>query len=155
MTDTPSRADTNAIYSVYSVMSEIGIIAQLSNAALERALPDGLRLSHFTVLHHLCRLGGAWTPARMARAIQVTKGAMTNTVQRLEARGFVAVEADPADARRKLVTLTQAGQTMRDRALIEAEPVFAHLTEEFELSEFAEAHPFLARLRASMDKARD
>ncbi|MDG1418380.1 MAG: MarR family transcriptional regulator [Maricaulis sp.] len=152
MTDTNSPADPTMIY---TVMTEIGIIAQLSNTSLERALPAGLRLSHFIVLHHLSRLGGAWTPARLASAIQVTKGAMTNTVQRLEAKGFVSVEADPNDARSKLVTLTDAGQSMRDRALMEAAPVFAHLMDDFEVSEFEAAQPFLARLRASMDKARD
>lgn len=151
MTDTQPPADTNPIY---TVMTEIGIVAQLSNAALERALPNGFRLSHFTVLHHLSRLGGTWTPARLARAIQVTRGAMTNTVQKLEAKGFIAVQIDHKDARRKLVTLTPAGQIMRDHALMEAAPVFAHLMDEFELSEFIEAQPFLARLRASMDKAR-
>ena len=83
------------------VMTEIGIIAQLSQARLERNLPDGLSAAQFGVLIHFSRRGGRESPARLASAFQVTKGAMTNTLQRLEARGFVAIVGDPDDGRRK------------------------------------------------------
>ena len=70
----------------FRFFTEIGIIEQLARNRLERGLPDGLKISQFSVLNHLVRLGGEWSPARLARAFQVTKGAMTNTLQRLEKR---------------------------------------------------------------------
>ena len=73
------------------VFTEIGIIDQLTTARLERSLPDGMSVAQFKVLTHFCRRGGAETPAQLARAFQVTKGAMTNTLQRLEAQGFVDI----------------------------------------------------------------
>ena len=39
------------------------------------------------VLNHFARLGGEKTPAQLARVFHVTKGAMTNTVGRLDAAG--------------------------------------------------------------------
>jgi len=149
---TNNANDTSALF---GVMTEIGIISQLTNAALERALPDGLRLAHFVVLHHLSRLGGTWSPNRLARAMQVTKGAMTNTIGKLENRGFIKVSPDPEDGRGKLVTLTPAGQAMRDQALSLSGPVFSSLLEEFERKDFDQALPFLSRLRANLDKARN
>ena len=48
-----------------------------------------LKMSHFILLNHLVRLGGKWSPARLAAALQVTKAAVTNNLKRLEARGLV------------------------------------------------------------------
>jgi DNA-binding MarR family transcriptional regulator len=63
---------------MFQFFTEIGIIEQLIRAKLERALPDGIKISQFSVLHHLTRLQGKWSPARLANAFQVTKAAMTN-----------------------------------------------------------------------------
>ena len=76
---------------LFTLFNEIGIISQLSNAAFEKVLPDGLKVSHFSVLNHLARLGDNKSPSSLASAFQVTKGAMTNTLGRLEARGLVKV----------------------------------------------------------------
>nr|MBC8240058.1 MarR family transcriptional regulator [Alphaproteobacteria bacterium] len=80
----------------FRFFTEIGIIEQLARNRLERVLPDGLKVSQFIVLNHLVRLGGEWNPARLAAAFQVTKGAMTNNLQRLEQRRLVQVLANPA-----------------------------------------------------------
>ncbi|HNK68572.1 MAG TPA: helix-turn-helix domain-containing protein, partial [Flavobacteriales bacterium] len=44
----------------------------------------GMELSHFSVLNHLARTGEERTPAQLARAFHVTRGAMTNTLTKLE-----------------------------------------------------------------------
>jgi len=59
-------------------------------------MPHGLGLAQFSVLNHFVRLGEARTAAELTAAFQVTKGAMTNTVQRLEAQDFVSLTADNA-----------------------------------------------------------
>ena len=82
---------------IFRFFTEIGIIEQLARARLERALPDGMKISQFAVLNHLVRLPGKWSPARLASAFQVTRAAMTNTLQRLESRGLIKIEADPGD----------------------------------------------------------
>jgi lipopolysaccharide export system permease protein len=70
---------------LFALLNEIGIIEQLARNRFERAQPDGLRLPHFAVLNHLVRLGDGRTPGQIARAFQLTKATMTNTLQRLEA----------------------------------------------------------------------
>ncbi|MBL4863409.1 MAG: MarR family transcriptional regulator, partial [Rhodobiaceae bacterium] len=94
---------------IFMFFNEIGIIGQLSGTMFRRALPEGMTMSQFSVLNHFSRLGGERTPARLAAAFQVTKGAMTNTLQRLEAKGYVTIEMDKADRRRKLVRATVQG----------------------------------------------
>ena len=140
---------------VFRFFNEIGIIEQLSRAQFERGLPHGLTLAQFKVLNHFARLGGERSPISLARAFQVTKGAVTNAVQKLEAKGFVATRPDPDDGRGKLVYLTDAGRAARDDAIATLQPVFPLLFAEFSDAEFAAALPFLERLRKFLDENRD
>lgn len=138
----------------FQLLNEIGIIDQLVQNRLERALPDGLKVSQFVVLNHLVRLGGAWSPVRLANAFQVTKGAMTNTLQRLEARRLVRVAADPADGRGKLVTITRAGRAMRGRCVDSVAPLLAELSSELSDKELDAALPVLRKVRRYLDENR-
>ena len=138
----------------FVVLNEISIIAQLARTAVDQALEPDLNSASFGLLNHLARLPGDWTPVRLARAFQLTKGAITNTVQRLEARGYVRVEPAPDDARSKFVRLTDAGQAARDAALGRLAPLVGQLSAAAPDLDFAGAAPFLARLRAVMDAAR-
>jgi DNA-binding MarR family transcriptional regulator len=140
----------------FTVFTEIGIISQLSQNALERALPDGLRMAHFNVLTHFVRRGGqSQNPTELAKAFQVTKGAMTNTLNRLSARGLVKISADPKDGRGKCVFITDAGRAMHGRALAAITPVMQQTLSTFGPAEFKAALPFLTRLRETLDSARN
>lgn len=139
----------------FQVLNEIGIISQLAGNLLERRLPDGLRLAQFGVLNHFVRLGGEQSPVELARAFQVTKGAMTNTLQRLESRGYVDVRPDPRDGRAKLVSLTEAGRRAHAEAIGSVSPALAALGKAIPDDRFAEALPFLRELRAYLDAERD
>ena len=136
------------------LITEIGIIEQLARNRLERGLPDGIKVSQFVVLNHLVRLGGEWSPARLANAFQVTKGAMTNTLQRLEKRCLVRVLADPRDGRGKLVGITAIGRKMRKRCVESVSPLFGELARELSNKDLALALPVLERVRKYLDSHR-
>jgi len=140
---------------LFTFFNEIGIIDQLARARLDRALPDELRASHFIVLNHLVRMGDGKSPVALARAFQVTKGAITNTLQRLEARGLIALSADPDDGRGKRVTLTAAGRRMRDQSILQLWPAFADLAPVATAAEIEAVLPLLRRIREHLDRARD
>lgn len=135
----------------FMVFNEIGIIAQLANTRLERTLPAGLSAAGFGVLNHFARRGGEESPAQLASAFQVTKGAMTNTLQRLEALAYVKIAPHGADGRRKLVSITPAGVIAHGQAILALRPYFASLREAFADADFEAALPFLRRLRAWLD----
>jgi DNA-binding MarR family transcriptional regulator len=154
MSQTPLRyLETDAV--AFRVLNEIGIIAQLTRAALERATPEGLSGAGFSVLNHLARLPGDWSPARLARAFQLTKGAMTNTLQRLEASGYIRLEADATDGRVKHVRLTKKGMHARNAVVAKTAPEMAALVGALPAGLLEEMLPKLATLRAVMDAARD
>lgn len=140
---------------VFALFNEIGIIEQLARNRLERELPDGLLLPHFTVLNHLVRLGDDKSPVQLARAFQVTKGAMTNTLQRLETRGLITLRPDPSDGRGKRVRLTAAGRRMREDAVRTVTRIAASVEAALGHDAFEAALPFLRQLRQHLDAERD
>ena len=135
--------------------NEIGIIEQLARNLFERKLEGGLKLPHFSVLNHFVRQGGAQAPSHLARAFQVTKGAMTNTLSRLESRGFIEIYADPTDGRGKLVEITAAGRRAHKAAIASLADEFAELGTVFREKEFIEALPLLERVRVFLDEQRN
>jgi DNA-binding MarR family transcriptional regulator len=88
---------------------------QLARNRLSKALPKGMELSHFSVLNQLARSNEEKTPAQLARIFHVTRGAMTNTLNRLEWAGHIHVRPDWDDARRKLIAISPAGRARATR----------------------------------------
>jgi DNA-binding MarR family transcriptional regulator len=136
---------------VIALFSEIVMVETLARNRLSRVLPRGMELSHFMVLNHFARLGGEKTPAQLARVFHVTKGAMTNTVGRLEAAGYVHVRPDWEDGRRKQVSISPAGLAARDRAVEAIAPVFDDVVAGLGLERMRTTLPALRRLRELLD----
>ena len=149
---TKAASDPNSMLQVFL---EIGIIEQLVSNLFQRAMPDGMTVSQFSVLNHLVRLGDQRTPLEIARAFQVTKGAMTNTLQKLEGRGLIRLDPDPTDGRSKRVSLTRAGRGMRRRCIRSLGPIIKLMAQELDLGELIAMQPALEGLRKYLDDNRD
>jgi DNA-binding MarR family transcriptional regulator len=132
---------------IIAVFGEIVMIEQLARTRLAKALPRGMELSHFMVLNHFAGLGGEKTPAQLARTFHVTKGAMSNTLRRLDAAGYVHIRPDWDDARRKWVGISPAGQRARDRAARAIAPVFDDLVASLGQGPLRDALPTLRAIR--------
>jgi DNA-binding MarR family transcriptional regulator len=75
-------------------------------------------VAEFEVLMTLRRAEGYSSSAgALAKEWQVTSGAITNRIARLQARGWVQRDLDPADRRQVLVTLTSEGVRRIDHLL--------------------------------------
>lgn len=138
----------------FQFFNEIGIIEQLARNRFERVLPGEMRIAHFGVLNHFARLGGERSLVNLARAFQVSKPAMTNTVQRLEASGFVKVRPDPEDGRGKLVSLTAAGLRARQSAVAALGSEIALMRQALPPEVFADALASLTTVRQWLDENR-
>ncbi|WP_238366407.1 MarR family winged helix-turn-helix transcriptional regulator [Mesobacterium pallidum] len=134
-----------------TLFSEILTAEQLLRTRLSKALPKGMEISHFSVLNHLARAGTERSPAQLARSFHVTRGAMTNTLGRLEAAGFVHIRPDWDDARKKLVAISPAGRAARDAALQSIEPMVSELMEELGADKVRAALPILREVRAKLE----
>lgn len=147
--------DNETRHIFFGFFNEIGIIAQLSRAAMEARLPKGLTLPHFSVLNHLVRVSDGQTPLTLARAFQVPKTTMTHTLTGLLDHGFVEMRPNPADGRSKTVWLTEAGRKFREEAIRSIDPDIAALKDAIPAERIADLLPALAEIRAFMDAYRD
>lgn len=135
-----------------TLLSEVAIVEQLAQWHLKRALPKGMEVSHFAVLNHFARLGGEKTPGQLARAFHVTKGAMTNTLSRLDKAGYVNIRPDWDDARRKRVSLSDAGRAARNDAIEAIAPVFDNVVNGLGSDKIRVMLPLLRELRELMGR---
>lgn len=140
----------------FALVGRVLVLAKhLERRVTEALAPLDLSLWAFDVLATLRRQGAPYrlTPTELSRATMLTTGAMTNRLDRLEAAGHLRRQADPSDRRGILVTLTDSGLDLVDRALevrmAEANDAVAGLDSE-ERSQLA-AH--LSRLLESIDAA--
>lgn len=101
---------------VIRVMTLYRTFLRQATAALE---PLELELWEYDVLSALRRQGQPYVlPAtRLARETQLSSGAMTNRIDRLEHRGLVRREADQTDRRGVNVLLTRGGRKLIDAAI--------------------------------------
>jgi DNA-binding MarR family transcriptional regulator len=110
-----------------ALFGELFMADQLARNRISKVLPKGMELSHFSVLNHLARVNEERTPAQLARAFHVTRGAMTNTLSRLEWAGHIHIRPDWEDARRKFVAISPSGRAARDSAVATVVPLIAEV----------------------------
>jgi DNA-binding MarR family transcriptional regulator len=135
-----------------SLISELLTADQLMRNRLTRVLPNKMEISHFSVLNHLARGSQERTPAQLSRTFHVTRGAMTNTLTRLENSGFVHVRPDWDDARKKLVSISPAGLAAREAALAAISPLITDMVSELGDQKVRAALPVLRELRLKLEK---
>lgn len=133
------------------VFSEIGVIEHCLRNSVARFLPPGMTYTQFEVLLHFVRNGDGATPAELARDMLMSKAAITNTLQRMQAQGTVVVLADVNDRRKKRVRLTRVGLDAYSAILKAMKPKTDTLREAFTEGEFRAALPFLRALRVFLE----
>jgi DNA-binding MarR family transcriptional regulator len=112
-----------------ALFGELFMADQLARNRVSKVLPKGMELSHFSVLNHLARINDERTPAQLAKAFHVTRGAMTNTLARLEWAGHVHIRPDWEDARQKFVAISPSGRAARDSAVAAVVPLIGEVVQ--------------------------
>lgn len=135
-----------------ALFSELFTADQMLRNQLHKMLPKGMELSHFSVLNHLTRFKQERTPAQLAKSFHVTRGAMTNTLNKLETAGYVHIRPDWDDARSKLVTISPAGVQARDAALDAITPLISELVLDLGTDRVRAILPILRELRLKLEK---
>jgi DNA-binding MarR family transcriptional regulator len=137
------------------VFNEIGAISYFVRQTVVKRLPPGMTYAHFELLNFLMRYGDGQTPAELARALLLTKGALTAILQKLEAKGYVAVLGDVSDKRKKRVRLTRDGLEAQSLVLRGMKDKTEALRDGFTDNEFRQALPFLKALRTFLVEAHE
>ena len=140
---------------VRTALTEIGIIQQLVDMELRLALAPALSVSEFGVLNHFVRRGQKEEPAHLARAFQQAKSSMSATLNKLQSKGYIALEPSPDDGRKKLAMITDPGRKAWADGIAATLPLGNPLIERFGTERLREALPTLQALRMFLDEARN
>ncbi|ESW62477.1 MAG: MarR family transcriptional regulator [Rhodobacter sp. CACIA14H1] len=134
-----------------ALFGELFMADQLARNRISKVLPKGMELSHFSVLNHLARVNDERTPAQLARAFHVTRGAMTNTLARLEWAGHIHIRPDWDDARRKFVAISPSGRAARDAAVQAVAPLIAEVVQALGADRVRAVLPVLREMRTRLE----
>lgn len=136
--------------SVIALFSEVLAVEQLLRGKITRALPAGLELSQFMLLNYLSYQTSERTPVQLARAFNLTKGAMTNTLRKLHEAGYVHIRPDWDDGRRKLVSISNSGERARDEAILTILPLVDRINAQISDPQNKDGLRFLRILRLAL-----
>lgn len=134
-----------------TLFSELLTADQLVRNRLSKVLPKGMEISHFSVLNHLAGMSDERSPAQLAKSFHVTRGAMTNTLSKLEWAGYIHIRPDWDDARRKMVAISPAGRQARDGALAAISPMITELIGDLGDGKVRAILPILRELRLRLE----
>jgi DNA-binding MarR family transcriptional regulator len=148
MATAPGLADVTDVAAALRV--SVGLLLR----RLRQVQPPGdLSLPESSALARLDRLGPA-TSSALARLEQISPQSMGATLATLEARGLVERRADPADGRRVVMSLTEAGVlALRSKRDARTEQLARALSAGFtqaELDQLMATAPLLERLAHSI-----
>jgi DNA-binding MarR family transcriptional regulator len=137
-----------------ALFGELFMADQLARNRISKVLPKGMELSHFSVLNHLARINDERTPAQLAKSFHVTRGAMTNTLTKLEWAGHVHIRPDWEDARQKFVAISpsgSSGRSARESALAAVVPLIAEVVQAIGADRVRALLPVLRELRIKLE----
>src|SRR5437763_308356 len=115
MKDAPTRKRTDDVSGTH-----LWLVMMKAHRALQRLATQSIEssevgLSDFAVLEMLLHKGPQ-PVNEIGRRIELTSGAITTAVDRLESRGLVTREAHASDRRARIVRLTAAGEQKATKA---------------------------------------
>jgi DNA-binding MarR family transcriptional regulator len=105
---------------VEGIVDRIGGLQRRFKRAMDETLDEfDLDWSEYKLLSLLTREGEVYrsSPGKLARIMELSSGAMTNRLDRLEQSGFVRRLPDPDDRRGILVELTPEGKRVYEEAV--------------------------------------
>ena len=103
---------------VHNVVGQFHLLRQLfqqHTARWQQALPD-LTKPQYAVMRSVAEHPGIEQVALIEAAVS-TKATLAEMLSRMEARGLVRREHDPADKRRRFVYLTDEGEALLNRSI--------------------------------------
>ena len=134
------------------LFSEITTIDQLIKIQISRSLPEGMAISHLSVLNHLSSVKNEKTPMQLAKSFHLTKGAMTNTLSRLEKSGYIHIRPDWNDARRKQITISKSGLEAQREAINSITPILTKVINKLGKEKADSVLPIIRELRNILSK---
>lgn len=98
---------------IHSAVSQFIRLDRLHRAAIERQVGEiGLHRSQHRLLMYLNRHEQTPSQAELARFLEISPPAVTNSLKRLETEGYIRRECSKEDSRNNIIRITDKGRTV-------------------------------------------
>lgn len=144
------------ITETFRILNWIGIIEQLQRTQAERLLkPLGISFAEFSMLNHFSHgRPPEKTVTGIAADMQQLQPAVTKTVAKLVAKGFVKASPSASDGRSKVLTLTAKGRGAIEKAGAALAPAIGQIFAGWSAEDAAALFAGLDRLKVHLDTHR-
>src|SRR5438105_15354081 len=140
-------ADVSGTHLWLVLMKAHRTLQRLATRSIEAS---GIGLSDFAVMEMLLHKGPQ-PVNEIGRRIELTSGAITTAVDRLESRGLVTREAHESDRRARIVRLTARGQAEAAKAFAHHKKAMDRAGDSLSASERARLIELLKKLGSSVE----
>jgi DNA-binding MarR family transcriptional regulator len=122
------------------------LVTQRHLAIFSARMSDDLTPTQFSALNKLLAAGPC-SQGKLGRLTAMDRTTIKGVVDRLTLRGLTTTEPDPEDARLLVVSLTDAGRAVAERAIAMAKQITAETLEPLTAKERAQLLALLNRLK--------
>ncbi|MFP4147856.1 MAG: MarR family winged helix-turn-helix transcriptional regulator [Nitriliruptoraceae bacterium] len=138
--------------STQAIVEQLSQLGALMHAVGTRfGARESLHPTDVQALSALAMAGGHLGAGELARSLELTSGATTRLIDRLERVGHVARTTDPEDRRRRVVSITTSAQTTAGAYFGSIAATIAAALEPFDASERETVQRFLGAIIAAME----
>jgi len=117
--------------------------------------PHDLNTTHFSLLNHLARqTDQPHTLSDLTGAMELNQPAISKIVNKFSKAGWVSVEKDTQDSRKKRVSITPAGHKLVGDVMQSLGPDVAQWFEEWEEDDLKQFGAYMGRLVGWLDSNR-
>jgi DNA-binding MarR family transcriptional regulator len=112
--------------SIVCELIRVGVEIQRLNKFFEKELK--LSLVQYGVLKHLVDMP-AISAQELADLVGVHPSTLTQSIRRLKRKGYLFIDIDPLDSRKKIISITRNGKNSLDQAMKFIEDSFSKMSE--------------------------
>ncbi len=128
----------NRLEQVTAIFREFGIVQERVDAILKKTLPAHLPSAQFKLLNHLIYTTNQnETASDLAANSHVSLSAMSQVIKQVRLKGYIELQLQEYDTRKKKITITEAGLQAHREAIVALDSNFEGLAKSFSSDELA------------------
>ena len=144
-----TTTDDTSTRAIVEQLQQLG--AHMHAVGSRFAARESLHATDVQALSALAMAGGHLGAGELARALELSSGATTRLIDRLERVGHVARSTDPYDRRRRVVAITTSAQTTAGEYFGSLATTIERVLEPYDDQERAVLRRFLGEVVAAME----
>jgi len=142
----------NQLELMTAVFREYGIVQERVEAIFKKHLPDDLPAAQFKLLNHLIYTTNKnETASDIAQNSHVSLSAMSQVIKHLRLKGYVELQAQENDTRKKMILITEPGRKAHTEALLGIDIDIEGFSKKFSLQDLENLYKLSHRFRCEFE----